>query len=196
MSSHHWSEGQLKAGLVFLLQSTSISHFSRTVLKLFSDYFHWEQNETGKNWWRKCQSSEGTSVPVNIQIWAWHSSLLFPNLHTASFAASVPCLWLKTENTLIFLEKKKEIILFKVYSYLYFSVNRCGLGKVVLSDSLCSFTRWSYWEISLVGLHVMVVSLQGGLSDFVFSWFSLKWPCWVWLCGGLLRVVSLEQAYQ
>ena len=27
------------------------------------------ENKIKQNWWRKCQSSEGTSVPVEIQIW-------------------------------------------------------------------------------------------------------------------------------
>ena len=45
------------------------------VLKLFSDYFHWKKNETEKKWWRKCQSIEGTRVPVEIQIWVQHSGV-------------------------------------------------------------------------------------------------------------------------
>ena len=47
--------------------------FWKPCQKKKSDYFHWERNQTEKNWWRKCQSSEGTSVPVKIQIRAWHS---------------------------------------------------------------------------------------------------------------------------
>ena len=41
--------------------------------KLCWNYFCWEQNEMEKNWWRKCQGGKGTSVPVKIQIWVWHS---------------------------------------------------------------------------------------------------------------------------
>ena len=37
--------------------------------------FHWEQNEMERKWWRKCQSSEETKVPVEIQIWARHSGV-------------------------------------------------------------------------------------------------------------------------
>ena len=49
--------------------------FLEAVLKLFTDYFHWWQTEVKKNWWRKCQMSWGTRVPVKIQIWDWHSEV-------------------------------------------------------------------------------------------------------------------------
>ena len=51
--------------------------FLEAVLKLFSlrTKIKWE-----KNWCRKCQSSQGINVPVEIQIWTHHSGVLFPNL--------------------------------------------------------------------------------------------------------------------
>ena len=52
--------------------------------------------------WRQCQSSEGTSVPVEIQIQAWHSGLLFPGLlYTASVAAQTSQWPLAAKTTLI-----------------------------------------------------------------------------------------------
>ena len=64
-----------KRGLYFCCKVQAFAIFVEAVLKLFSDYFHWEQNETEKNRWRKCWSSEGTSVPVKIQIWGRHSGV-------------------------------------------------------------------------------------------------------------------------
>ena len=60
----HWIIWQFKFAILL-----------EAMLKLFSGYFYWEQNEMEKNWWRKCQSSEGICVPAEIQIWAWHSGV-------------------------------------------------------------------------------------------------------------------------
>ena len=49
--------------------------FLEAVLKCLGDYFPWEQNQMEKKWWGKCQSSEGTSVPVVIQTWSQHSGV-------------------------------------------------------------------------------------------------------------------------
>ena len=49
---HYWviqREACISAAWVFVI-------FLEDMLKLFLYYFHWEQNEAGKKWWKKCQT--------------------------------------------------------------------------------------------------------------------------------------------
>ena len=135
--------GSSKRGLCFHCRVRAFALFLETVWKLFSDYFHWEQNEFGKEmmekvpeqWGNKC-SCWGTNVSL---VW-W--SLLFPNLqHTASLAAAVANF---SKNTTV---KKK------VFSDLYLSVNRSERDlnskskTLILKDSSVR-SIWTYLTAS------------------------------------------------
>ena len=81
------------------ISAAKYKHLSgvEAMLKWFSDHFHWEENEMEKTWWRKCQSSEGTSDPVKIQIWARHSGVSVSN-STAYCQYCCFCSWSVAKN--------------------------------------------------------------------------------------------------
>ena len=60
---------------IFLWQSMNVHYFSQNCVEIIFRLFSLRTNETEKNRWRKCQSSRGTGIRVNIQIWSWHNAV-------------------------------------------------------------------------------------------------------------------------
>ena len=81
--------GNSKQGLYFHCKVQVFTIFLEAMLKLFSDYFCWEQNEMEKNWRRQCQSSEGKlfvlryeSEPSRVESSVSRSSAYYQYCHS------------------------------------------------------------------------------------------------------------------